>query len=297
MKVIIVSLFILIYYSQILSQNKASIILLDSIEIQPIPFGTIVIKNGSKGYYTNEKGISDQIKIGDTITISSIGYDSKTLIIEQPVQKVYLNPKIYYINVITIKPHKEKSKLMGYFRNSVKKDLVIGFKSGTELAVKIPNTAHVTGIINKIYLFVSFNYLQAKHYKNFTSIFKINIYSIDGDNVGDLLNAKQLIFNSNILKNKTIIDISQYNIAMPEDGAFVAIEWVGIVNEQTKQIEPIYTQIDPSIGLTTQPKGCIVYKRDVLRENKWKRYTSEDTYLKSIGLPNYIPRISVEVSY
>lgn len=92
--------------------------LIDAKDETPIAFATIRVKNKSKGLISNMDGgfkIPEKLqKLGDTLVISSIGYESQEIVVSQlsteKINIIKLAAKIEALATVTIVGSKKKSK-------------------------------------------------------------------------------------------------------------------------------------------------------------------------------------------
>jgi hypothetical protein len=294
--IILLSLSLSILSFQIIAQKNDKIKILDRQTREHIPFTTIIDLGSKTGFYSNPKGEIKRDLLSDSIGISCVGYTSIKIKIYDTTSIVYLDPQNYLISEVSIPAKKYKSSQMGYFKNNVNPSLVKAEGCGTEMAVLIKNKLNQPAILKNIY--IAANPKSAKRFNIYhVSVFKINIYEIDkNDRIGKLINQRPLIFTSEVIKKKTIVRIVNNHIVIPENGAFIGIEWLGILNNATKEFEIGDTTIEPFIKLTTKPEGTIVYRRNAISGRKWELFTGNQK-LKGLGLTNYIPQISIEVVY
>jgi len=179
----------------------------------------------------------------------------------------------------------------------VNPSLSFAHEGGTEMAVMIKNDLKKEAVLKKIIVAVSVK-APSRFNFDFTSVFRVNLYKInDQQLIGDLVNKTPLIFTSKDLMKKTELDVFDKNIVIPDNGVFVAIEWLGKINNKTNELEKAYDALELFLSLTTKPKGTIVYIRNIYSKENWKLFTGYEK-LKAGGLDkNYIPRISLELAY
>jgi hypothetical protein len=88
-----------------------------------------------------------------------------------------------------------------------------------------------------------------------------------------------------VLKQKTKLDVSNYDIYMPENGIFVAIEWVGKINPETGEIiKNLREPLLPAIKIAFNIDNTDVYeKRKFARSNNdWQRVDKNNRMVKDI---------------
>ncbi|MDR1552831.1 MAG: hypothetical protein LBS69_05145 [Prevotellaceae bacterium] len=250
----------------------------------------IVFSDTAGGTYSNGKGyfyIPVNIK---QIEISSIGYNTKKMTLNKKIDTIFLSPKIYEISETKVIPAKKKRKSveLGYAEEN--SDFGMSYLSGDELAVYI-SCDNIENSYRKIkqFIFKGEKYLVKKlnlDKRDFISVFKINFYrAIENKEIGDLINTEDIVFTSEVLKSKTKLDVSKYNIYMPENGIFVAVEWIGKINTETTQIikASINDRLEPNIRMSWKIPNTIVYeKRRFVNSNTWQRVDKNNRMVKDI---------------
>jgi hypothetical protein len=197
---------------------------------------------------------------------------------------VFLSPQIYEINETKVVPTKKKRKPLELGYAKEKSYGIMGYRSGDEIAVYI----HLNNEENpyKHIKQVIFN-LARKFNLNrddYTSIFKVNFYKItENKEIGNPINTEDIVFASDILKSKPKLDVSKYNIYMPENGIFVAIEFVGRINPATGTIvDDVINRRIPSMNVSWKIPNSIVYeKRKFLKSgNTWQKVDKDYDVVK-----------------
>ncbi|MDR1197803.1 MAG: carboxypeptidase-like regulatory domain-containing protein [Prevotellaceae bacterium] len=294
MKNILIFIIINLLCYSCLAQTDRKIFVADSITKEPVEYADIVFMDTDDGTYSNNKGIfyiSQNIK---QIEISSIGYYSKTINIEKIIDTVFISPQIYEISETKVLPTKKKRKLveLGYAnKNSI---YFIGFISGEEIAVYIPtgNENNTFRLIKQV-IIRERNALQRQvdiQKREYTGIFKINFYkATENKEIGELINTEDIVFTSEILKSKTKLDISKFNVYMPENGIFVAVEFMGTVNDEREEImkfKKLKMRVLPNISIRVSWKisNSIVYEKKKFRysDNNWHRIDKNNERIKEI---------------
>lgn len=271
------------------------IYLADSLTHIPIAYASITDSDNNAVSYSNNRGffvISDWKRI----TVSSVGYISRRIAIDRQTDTVYLSPKTYELPEIAVSPgRKAKNIIIGYADG--KSALNISNSSGEELAVLIKNKEGSYHTIKSVILKAGRNEHMLKYLGvNFVSVFKINFYAVAKDGMpGELLNSKDLIYTSEILKEKTILDVSQLNLVMPVEGVFVSVEWVGKEDKGNKDLYIISkASLEPWIKTTFDVSDSVVYIKDASNEYKWR--VVDRNHLMSLALKKengFTPLISL----
>jgi hypothetical protein len=160
----------------------------------------------------------------DSITISAIGYISKTYIFRELKEKIaiiYLLPDVQVLNEVVVNTNNRKPERV-----------VLGiaykfFSLGTILTIF--NNKYAQFIPNKDGLNCQIKELEfalGDNQKGIDQPFRVNIYT---KNKNNKLPYEELIKDDLIVRNyersqKFTVDISKYNITTPEDGFFIVAE-------------------------------------------------------------------------
>lgn len=280
---------ILLSFNYVLVGQNLNLVVLDSITQEAVPYATVTISQVG-GEYTSSNGSIKNIHVGDTLLISHMEYNDKIVVAKQINEQIFLSRKSSVSNQLNNIDNFGIKKTIGYLHN--KSHLERSGSVGSEIGVYIPNEKKQIALIRKILIDLIFTskYLDKK---KFVNIFKLNIYRARKKMIAEQINKKPIIISSRG-ESKRRIDISDYKIKFPSEGAFITIEWIGAENMKTKQMEMIKGVLNPFLGLARQPKNIIVYKRNRLSDNTWRKqsYSSHIECTK-----DYIPRISIVVSY
>lgn len=242
-----------------------------------VPYATVLSVEKKEGIYANENGIFERHKF-NKVKITAIGYKDTVFNTHNIKDTMYLTPVIYNLSGVTITSTNTKEYLLGYFNE--KKYTTHHCSSGIEIATYIANINNDENYIIKKIIFAA-----ANPYEYQPSVFRIKIYNATTNKeIGNLLNNKDLIYNSLITSKRTVIDISSLNIRLPKEGIFISVEWLGIQN-QKDNITYSYSKepIAPLIYTTERIKNPIVYTRQNLGL-EWNLFNTEET-LKVLKSP------------
>ncbi len=194
----------------------------------PIPYSTIEKKGKGEGSVADQYGrffmelTREEIK--DTLIISSMGYKKIEIIAqslsENGYHKVYLQPKTFLLPTIDVKPAKYKSIRTGNRGNLVRGSLYID-TYGQQTAIFIENNKNLKGKITEVQFFLS-------RKGNTGAPFRIRVYRPDSINKPgkDLLPHMVVVKPNGIRNGWFSVDVSEFDIDLPEDGFFVGIQGV-----------------------------------------------------------------------
>ncbi|MDR1984524.1 MAG: carboxypeptidase-like regulatory domain-containing protein [Prevotellaceae bacterium] len=276
-------------FANCLAQTDKKLFVADSITKEPVEYTCIVFTDTIGGTYSNDKGVFYIPQNIKQIEISSIGYLSKIITLQKNIDTIFLSPQVYEISEAKVSPSKKKRKPveLGYASENKNNILFSHNRSGDEIAVYLP-----IGNENNIFRLMKQVIIRGETFKNrifdgidyaAASIFKINFYRvIENKKIGEIINTEDIVFTSDILKSKTKLDVSKYNIYMPENGIFVAVEWVGRINPDTKEI--IINEkggVQPYIRAAWKIPNTVVYeKRRFINSNTWQRVDKNHEIVK-----------------
>jgi hypothetical protein len=278
----------ILVYTNCLAQADKKFFVADSLTLEPIEYACIVFADSIGGTYTNAKGFFSVPNNIKQIEISSIGYNAKVIILQKNNDTVFLSPKIYEISETRILPSKKKRKPveLGYAKeNSIRS---MRFWSGEEIAVYIPliEDKNAYKLIKQVIFKERKSLIRNLNLDkiDYTSVFKINFYrTTENKEIGERINTEDIVFTSEVLKSRTKLDVSKYNIDMPENGIFVAIEWVGKINPETEEIiTDIKYGILPSIRVSYKITNSIVYEKRKFINKNWQRVDENYEFVKQI---------------
>lgn len=190
----------------------------------PVPFASLTTQNHQWGQNVGEDGrfVLDQLKEGDTLLVSSLGYYPIQVPYHQLKDSVRLYLKVRPVQLAEVK-----------IKGGRYQDIWLGAKqqsttSGTghpsyqnmqEIALWIPNFIQNEGYINKVGYWIM-NSGKPK------TPFRVRIYKNDHGMPGEDLLTQNLVVQAKRGGSWLDVDVSQYNIPFPEDGFFLAMEWL-----------------------------------------------------------------------
>ena len=201
---------------------------------ETIPYATIEIFEKEIGTAANSKGIySLQLPndfINQTLSISALGYSKKEIQINNEFDikncSIYLEPQIYTLPEFTFRDLSGQTEQLG--NTPVDEDKggsYPGLIIGEQIAVYMKPKTDYPAIIK----FVSFHIeKKTRGFKRANTPFRIRIYGVDTISRGpgqDLI-IEDLIVSGPKKGGWFTVDVSSYQIPVPENGFFVAMEWI-----------------------------------------------------------------------
>lgn len=257
--------------------------LIDEINNIPVKYANIKAEKGDFGTSSDSLG-NFTFDRKENIIINAVGYELKSVNLESASSKILLAPKETTISEVIIqKPKNKNETIIDSFR---KKDIKISYglsdKSNSSWIIGnyFENKSYKTKFLKSISVFTNSKIDNAK--------FNVRIYSVDENN-----EPLKEIYQENIIgiakkgRNFTTIDLSKTNLLIPENGIFIAIDWI---KTQENRYEVNYT-IEGKKGHFKNDNfaplfGCIVHenskKTQIFMNNHWgtamKYYFNEKVY-------------------
>jgi CRISPR/Cas system-associated exonuclease Cas4 (RecB family) len=234
------------------SQLKSVII--DSETKEKIPYVNIWVENENIGTTSNEKGeFKLEIDSPKIILFSAIGFETKKISSDLIKNILELKPQTTELDEVIISSKKlskeftigefKKSKINSYFSCGIKPWIVARL-------FKYQDEFDETPFLKKITIVTKSDVKNSK--------FNIRLYGVNQNG-----EPENYIYNQNIIgiakkgKKLTEIDVSKLNIEFPENGFFIAIEWLIIeenkheykytIKGSRKKLKKI--SYEPSIGI------------------------------------------------
>lgn len=285
-------IFILLIISQFtFSQIKG--IVKDSISGEPIPYVNIGIENENVGTTSEENG-QFQLNYNNyskRIIFSSLGYETKKVLVKNQLE-ILLKPSEIKLNEVILLGKKNTKEIeIGKSKNSFSQ----AFDNGPRIDVKYfpyKQKYKTTKFIKEVTVTTD-NEIQE-------ATFKLHFYNVDENGFP----GNELIKNALLVKVKkgvlkTILDISDYNLIMPQNGIFVGFERLLIEKNKIEKIIKDYNSNTEKTKITYYP--LVLYKieeRDftfTFYGGKWnKEVNKEDNQTKKLTI--YEPAINLILS-
>ncbi len=233
----------IIFISTILSAQINGIVV-DKNTAKPIEYANIWVENQDIGTTSEQNGkfFFEQNILNQKLIITAIGYEECQMLTESSNIKIELNPKAYEIKEVIVRPRKKQELTIDYFKKSSLRNTLVC--SGTPWIVakyfEYKPIYEKTPILKKIEI------LTISECNSATFNLRLFNANTKGEPTCDILN-KNIIVTAKKGKNKTSIDLSDYNISIPKEGFFVSFEWLIIdSNKIQKKNSVLYY---PKFGL------------------------------------------------
>lgn len=200
--------------------------IIDSKTKQPLPYGTIELFSLKTGTITDKNGkfnleiVSNDIKL-DTINFSYLGYEKVKISINDFLKSentIALKEKLVILDEVIVTPKKYTTTILGIKDKKPESMQYAGIFTANK-GNFIENIKNEIGWIKSVSYYIHFD-------GHPTTPFRIRIYNRgkNGKPGKDLLNENLVV--SAKKSGWFTIDISDYNIPFPKEGAFVMMEWI-----------------------------------------------------------------------
>lgn len=284
----------------------------------PVSYATVSFGNGN-GLFADDEGTFIFTKKLypdiDSLFVSALGYEDLTIATSSLTPTILLVPKIDELNEVVIRTKIDRK----FKEETLKPYLDYDYYHcwlptiESEIAVFFPNEDKQLKMISQVHFPIT---LESKDWEkrkksnaekqSFSTLFKAKFYSNNNGFPGKELLYETIVFMATEKGGDVHnLDVSEYDIIMPENGIFVSLQVLGytdkfgklLPNKKYKEIKngseiiKIPTNFRPLLPFTDKiPDNRTYVKRVFVRENKWARfekgYDVQSTLLKS-GLNNY----------
>jgi len=240
-------------------------VIIDGRTNDRIPYVNIWAEGENIGTTSSLKG-EFKLKIDkpEIIVFSAIGYELMKISSDSIISVVKLTPEITELNEVVVTAKKDSEYLtIGDFK---KYKVKVGFGSGTIPWIRARYFEHKeryreTPFLEKIEI------LTTSHEDD--SKFNIRLYSVnDAGEPGRYLYHKGILGIAKKGKKYTEVDLSELNITFPENGLFIAIEWLVIDENKYEYTYTMYNSDEELEGFNYNPTvGAVPAETN---ENSWK---------------------------
>jgi hypothetical protein len=221
---------------------------IDSATHEPIPYVNIWFEGEEIGATADENGrfeLKDAIQ-SKSIVLSAVGYARRTIRIEDIHEEILLTPQAIVLDEVVIDKRKRTGRHK-YVINSFKtipQEQYTGLRDVGPfmLARLIPFKEEY----KKSPYLSTVKFKVRKHRKELTFNLRLCHVNEDGS-PGEPMHDKNIIVKQHLKKEYIIVDFSQLNITIPEDGFFVVAEFLII---QQNIVSSVYDNVSDKEGKT-----------------------------------------------
>ncbi len=207
----------------IVAQQNLEAIIVEDQTLTSIPYVNIGIKALAKGTVSDFEGqfILEDVSLEDVVTISSIGYLTKELTVEEllKIDSIKMELQEYDLGEIEIHASRFASKEFTLGPENKKRDMSIGYGS-TQLGCEIGTLIEIkeTTFIKKLHFMLN-------HAKGDSLLFRLHMYAYEDGKVGEDLLTQNILIQEKQRKGIIDIDLEEYNIVLDSD-IMLALEWL-----------------------------------------------------------------------
>ncbi|TGE26292.1 carboxypeptidase-like regulatory domain-containing protein [Hymenobacter metallicola] len=210
-------------------ENKISGRIVDQKTKEPIPFASIGLKEEQSGALTNEYGFFQMAmpekNAQDSLVVLALGYFRKAILVKKGTNLqdliIEVPKRVIELKEVTVKGGKVKDLALGSKGNTPGEGMIQGLP-GQQYAFFVKNEkGKKLGNVRSVSFYIGENGFPREP-------FRVRLYKADGN-----YNSP----NTDILTDNVVvsapkggewytIDLTQYNVEAPEEGFFVAMEWI-----------------------------------------------------------------------
>lgn len=318
------AILLVIIFSSVLGFSQTKII--DSQTKHPVSYATISFGNG-QGVFADDEGqfyFTEKIYPDtDSLFVSALGFKDLNISTKNLPNTLELTTHIDQLDEVVVRAkldrkYKEES-IEPYLDDDYYKCWLPTIES--EIAVYFKNPDTKLKKLSNIHFPIALESVDWKkrHKSNaekkpFSTLFKVNVYHNDNGVPGKPLSYQNIVFRATEKDGDAFtLDVSAYDIYIPESGLFVSLQVLGytddagklLPNKKYKEIKSrgqtvrIPTNFRPLLPFTDQISESNTFiKRVFLHGNQWiqfKKGNINDSSLLKAGLNNYGMGITFKV--
>jgi len=204
-------------------------VIVDKDTKEPLPFSSIGLKNEQIGALSNEHGVfivpAPTQNPADSLVVVALGYARRAVLVKRGVALANLTIEVpkraVELNNVTVRGGKVKNLGLGARTDNPGEGMIQGLP-GSQYAFFVKNDKKKRlGNVRTVSFYIGENGFPREP-------FRVRLYKADGNYNApntDLLTENVVVSASRGGEWYTI-DLSTYNIPAPEEGFFVAMEWI-----------------------------------------------------------------------
>lgn len=273
-------------FANVNGQNKVQGYIFDKQTLNPLPYATIGALHQKYGTYTDTSGFFTLFFINesDSLLISYLGYKNVYTSVGylNKNTKSFLEPMPINIKEVVVRPKKSRKTEMEIGDFSKKSIGYINPPYHLNIqATFIPFPKEGDCVVIKSICF---------KYKLLTYNSPLRIRILKPDKLGkpgDDIVTENIIFNNYRRNGKqiAIIDVTKYNITIPQNGVFIAFEWIDH-NKNLTTLKDQNTEHGPCIGAISNKNNKSIWSKGY-NQQFWFEGPLPLTYAVGLTLVNY----------
>ena len=209
-------------------ENRITGRVVDAKTKDPVPFASISIREEGTGALTNEYGYFQLAGLEktsqDSLIVMTLGYDHSAVLIKRGSTEdliIELKKRVVVLDNVVVKGGKLKNLELGSKSNSPGEGMIQGLP-GSQYAFFVKNDKKKRlGNVRTVSFYIGENGFPREP-------FRVRIYKADGNYNApntDLL-TENVVVSAPQGGQWYTVDLTPYNIMAPEEGFFVAMEWI-----------------------------------------------------------------------
>ncbi|QCX39068.1 carboxypeptidase-like regulatory domain-containing protein [Aureibaculum algae] len=252
-------IFLIIIKCSLAFSQELSFTVLDEDTNIPLEYVGVEILGTHNGIYTNNQGEFQLENSVDSIQITHIGYYKLKLKVSGISDIIFLKPKSEMLDEVIVNNGRAQEKTIGYIGKN--NSLSWTIKEKNELTTLVRNKKNFkNSYIKNIYIPIGKSRIELVDNKavesspKFNSTFRVHLYSNKNNEPGENLLKTPILIKCN-QDSDNIIEVNLENefISYPEEGVFIGVEMIGLLDEQENVIhEKSKSSILPSFKFTKQ---------------------------------------------
>jgi hypothetical protein len=203
--------------------------IIDKTSKEPLPFTSVSLRSEQTGALSNEFGVFQlpgPLKNDtDSLVVMALGYEHLAIVVhrgkDQPNMVVELARRAVALQNVTVKGGKLKNLALGANSNRPGEGLLQG-QPGSQCAFFVKNDKNKRlGNIRTVSFYIGENGFPREP-------FRVRIYKPDGNYSApntDIL-TENVVVSAPAGGQWYTVDLTPYNVQAPEEGFFVAMEWI-----------------------------------------------------------------------
>ena len=210
------------------AQTKITGNVVDAKTKEPVPFASIGLKNDGTGALTNEFGLFQlpgfEKGTTDSLIVMTLGYIPTTLFIKKGSSEniiIELKKRVIELKEVVVKGGKIKNLELGTRANRPDEGMIQG-QAGSQYAFFVKNEKQKRlGNVRTVSFYIGENGFPREP-------FRVRLYKADGNYNApntDLL-TENVVVSAPAGGQWYTVDLTPYNVPAPEEGFFVAMEWI-----------------------------------------------------------------------
>lgn len=273
----------------------------DSKSEVPIPYVNISFLNTLWGTSTDESGhflleIPENL-IESKIHVSSLGYQDTVLLAKNlfDSKKLKMVEATFELEEVVVT---EELGDAGVLNPISSKGITSGFDSSSTpwiLALYFPNIGAVKKYLDKVTVF----FRQNKSFTGEASKFRLRFFDVNDNKMpGNDLTKKSMILQQRQDQEYVMLDVSDMNLQIPENGIYIGLEWLFIPSNWYKKSETDNLTSKAIVEDRFAPTFAGIYSENfnfktvIYGMGEWRDFS----VLSKSRTENFIPAISLRIA-